>query len=678
MNSFWKNKRVSAYIALKHHTRFIIPIMKAIADKGATVEYIVGQAERSQEITAIELNLNYSHIFDFIDDSDQDEIYKNYHIMRKGFAASLLKDKAFCLLVPTVLDKTLFAAAQEYIGFKNYFKKTKVDLCLALHETNRWGKIFAYHAKKKGVPFITFQEGLYSTASAFHDFANTGHAQYSTLNLVWGQRTKEKLSNYEAPEEKIISAGNTHITNEINRLKQNNIRKKMRQKHKHNNCYVVLLIFSINLIPKNELLPLLNIFQKDNTLHLYIKFHPANVRLDIDKWIDKIPKELKNRISFIHGEKNIYDLMAMSDLIVLTEGSTTGLEALAIGKPLIELKLESPITYDFSLAQENAAIKLTTKELAFAIEQKKDFTSMMNQAGIQHYLESELHESEKSIDNVTGIMESAIKANLLKKPAPLETKISSNMEWSIILPVVNNPDTFISILEAIAIHSENENYEVILIKPETIPDDTKKILQSLEGDVSILTMKKNHSFPAMLNIAGISAKGKNLIFLSKNIAPKKDWLNALKKGFDTFGKNKIYGAKIISRFNNIVHAGIVVDANNCPVSAYVHLDKDFPHTCKIRSFQMIDHFTAINKNQFLSIGGFNHLAEKYSFLDLSLRFENLFPDTQAVMYLPDIELVQAEPEQSCEEQDDSIFFYSKWHGHLWENENKLYQEDGVS
>jgi hypothetical protein len=50
MDNFWKNKKIIAYIALAHHTRFIIPVMEKLASNGARIRYIVGQAERSQEI----------------------------------------------------------------------------------------------------------------------------------------------------------------------------------------------------------------------------------------------------------------------------------------------------------------------------------------------------------------------------------------------------------------------------------------------------------------------------------------------------------------------------------------------------------------------------------------------------------------------------------------------------
>lgn len=41
-----------AFIALKHHTRFIVPIMENLAEKGTDVMYVIGQGENPQEITA--------------------------------------------------------------------------------------------------------------------------------------------------------------------------------------------------------------------------------------------------------------------------------------------------------------------------------------------------------------------------------------------------------------------------------------------------------------------------------------------------------------------------------------------------------------------------------------------------------------------------------------------------
>ena len=159
MDNFWKNKKVIAYIALVHHTRFITPVMEELVSQGAQIRYVVGQAERSQEITAIELGLDYAHIYDFISDEDHEDIRQNYQLLRQTFAVSLKTDCMLGMLPLTVTDKILYSTAAEYIGVRNILKQDKPDLCFALHELNRWGKMFAFWAKKENIPFITLQEG---------------------------------------------------------------------------------------------------------------------------------------------------------------------------------------------------------------------------------------------------------------------------------------------------------------------------------------------------------------------------------------------------------------------------------------------------------------------------------------------------------------------------------------
>lgn len=201
--NFWQGKRVTAYVALKHHTRFIIPIMERLTDLGADTSYLVAQAERSQEITAIETGLEYRHIFDFIRPQDKKSIFDHYNMLRDTFKNALLKHAYFSAQVPTVLDKTLFNLAQEYTGFKNYVQWEKPDICLSLHELNRWGKTFSFHAKQQGIPHIILQEGLLTSAAEDMTFVLTGHVQNSTLCLVWGENSRKKLADFEAPKDRI-------------------------------------------------------------------------------------------------------------------------------------------------------------------------------------------------------------------------------------------------------------------------------------------------------------------------------------------------------------------------------------------------------------------------------------------------------------------------------------------
>lgn len=679
MKNFWKNKRVVAYIALKHHTRFITPVMDAIAQKGADVEYLVAQAERSQEITAIDSGIPYRHIFDFLTPSDHQEIHDNYMALRETFARAMVKDRVFNLQMLTVLDKTLFATAQEYVGFKNYLETHDVDLCIALHELNRWGKTFSFHAKRYNTPFLTFQEGLYTTATAYYSFTMTGHAQYSTLNLVWGKSTKEWLTEYEAPKEKIISAGNTHIIDEIGKAQKNNTRAVKRKHFNCDNQLVVLLLSSIFIKPLGELLPLLEIFKKHSHLKLFIKFHPGTLKITVEKWVASVPEEIKKQIHFIHSEEDTYALMAMSDLCLLTEGSTTGLEALAFGKPIVELDLPSPNQYDFSLAQEKAALKMTPQALEKILAEKKDISALIDTDAVNRYMTNELHDTDNAIPNVLSLMQSTIQANQSYDPAPLQSENAGTaMDWSIILPVTEDPETFLTILEAISLHSDDALFELFIIRPDHTSQLIQQILDSLEGDVTVLQTTDTSNLNTILNQASAMACGRHLIFFDSYIAPKKGWLSSLKDTIPRYNSHTIFGGKVVSRFNNIIHAGMVVDANNCPVSAYVHLDKNFQKACIERSFQMIHHFAVVEKQFFRDLGGFDPEAGRYRFMDLSLRARKKQPGGEPVIYLPKVELVAAQGYTQPDADTDSVFFYSKWHGALWESEEALYQSDGIT
>ncbi|MFA5902761.1 MAG: UDP-N-acetylglucosamine 2-epimerase [Desulfobacula sp.] len=678
MDNFWKEKKITAYIALKHHTRFIVPIMERLAAEGAIVNYLVAQAERSQEITAIETGLKYNHVFDFIKNSDKDQIHEIYLDLRNTFGKALVKDIAFSLAVQTVLDKTLSTSAQEYIAFKNYFEIYKPDLCLALHEVNRWGKMFSFHAKKSGVPFITLQEGLLTAASANLNFQMTGHVQNSTFCFVWGENSREKLIRFEAPEDRVIPVGNTHLSDEIKTLEKKNIRRKKRKEFGCEKKMVALLLFSSDLPPLDEILPIFQVVQDNPDIKLFTKFHPATTRLKIDSWLESLSKDFKKNIHPVHGEENIYHLMAASDLCILAEGSTTGLEALALKKPLVLLQLKAPVIYKSNLVEEKAAIGLTPKALAGALAGKTDFESIMNHDGVQQYLQKELFKSEGSIEYASGILESVLDANLSFNPLPLISKAPCEFDWSVILPVSQNPENFLALLEKISVLSGDETYEVLLIRPETVSDALKAIFNSLEGNLTWFTADGLADLPRVMNQAAMAAKGRHLVFMSPDLAPKTPWFTGLKNGIRKYDTAKIFGARITNQFHNIVHAGVVLNSNHQPVSAYLHLDSEFPHACKTRPFQMVDHFICTEKDFFLSSGGFEVRSGRFVFLDFCLRAVNISRDPETILYLPEVELIRLSSPRPAATHDDAIFFYSRWHGALWESEAELLHRDGVS
>ncbi len=687
MSGFWHNKKVIIYVALLHHTRFLIPIARNLENLGAKVEYIVGQAERSQEITAEMCKLKYRHVFEYVSDNDFPEINRNYLKLRKAFRTALLKDYAMGAQVITVLDKTLHATAQEYVGFKNLLKKERPDICLALHELNRWGKMLAFQAKKINIPFITLQEGLGYNL----DFGYTGHIQYSTLGLTWGSRIREKLGSYEAPLERIIPVGNTHLAEEKKRLKNNNTQEKMKIKYKLENKFVNLLIFSASPLDVDIVLPLLKVTSESSDLALFIKFHPADKQDRIRAWQDLIEKKLKKNVWFIHGEENTYDLIAMCDLCTLAQPSTTGLEALALGRPLVQLDVELNANVPYSFIRQNAAVGMTPGTLAAALEKGENFSDMIDKENMEKYLKSELTATRGAADRIIHIAEKLIRAGSHTITYPptlhdLRGKSGYDFKWSMVIPVPENmSDKFLSQLESISNHSENSGeYEVILIRPENISDRICHIIDTLQGNIHILDKNNNCNGPDMMNIAGENARGKILLFFSELLSPCRGWLFSLEKAFNELGTKKIFGGKVINMQGNIIHAGMVLDENNSPVSAYRYLDRDFPKANIRRAFQMLDYFVALDKDFFSELGGFWGGAGENAFMDICLRASDSainkkdFKNDTIPFYLPDLQMVQLDVRKKKVDFNDSINFFARWHGTLWENRKSLYRKDGVS
>ena len=677
MTDFWKGKKIFAYIALAHHTRFITPVMAALKKKGARIKYIVGQAERSQEVTAIQLGLSYTHIFDCITASDKEEIQKNYQHLKKTFSKALKTDFLIGVSPVTVMDKTLLATAVEYTGFKNLFKTGKPDICFALHELNRWGKMFAFWAKKNNVPFMTMQEGL----TYGLDFGYSGHAQYSTLNLVWGKRIRDKLVHFDAPESKTFPIGNTHLAEEMAYQKKQEIGKKIRRKYKVENTFVTLLILSAQLPVPILLAPIFKAVSTHKDQRLFIKFHPSCKLPHMETWTGKIEKKDRQNCFFIHLEESTYDLISAANVVVLGQMSTTGLESLSFGKPIVKLDFAYIPDAPYSFVDNGVAVKMRPDQLASALLKKADFSTYCDPETVERYLENELADTTNAIQAMCRVFKKAIQANadrIKQLPRPGSKAL---LDWSIVLSASNDPDIFLAQLEAIAVNSQDAGeFETFILVPPKVSDKITHILDSLEGGVHIVRCHPGQSTTDIINQAITPAAGRYFIFIEKNLAPLKNWLHHLKKAIkkNATPGEQIFGGRIADPNGRIAHAGMVVDHNNSPVSAYQHLNLDHEGAAKERNFQMLDFFIALKRDSFFKIGGFTPDAGRFRFMDICMKCIEMTDNPESIIYLPQVQLIFLNQIPALEKMEDAAYFYSRWHNQLWESENHLYNEDGIS
>lgn len=675
MPDFWKDKKIIAYIALAHHTRFITPVMDFLEEKGARIKYIVGQAERSQEITAIQLGLSYTHIFDYISPEDMDQVQKNYRRMNQLFAGSLKKDFFLGTSPVTVTDKTLLSTALEHAGFENLFKKETPDICFALHEVNRWGKMFSFWAKKSNVPFFSLQEGL----SYGITYGLTGHSQYSTLNLVWGNRIKNKLIHFEAPEAKIHAIGNTHLAKEITYQKQNNIRGKVRKNYKCKDAFIGLLVLSARLQSPDLFKPLFEGISQNKDLRLFVKFHPACKQQQMKEWIDGLGQSNQKNSFFIHAEESTYNLISAADVVILGQKSTTGLESLAFGKPIVKLDFAYIKDAPYSFVDKKVAVKLSTDELVKELAAKTDFSTKVDQKNTTAYLADELADTETSIQTICDVFQKAILASRHKTTSLPLPSDEPQTDWSILIQAPDNPDHFLAQLEAIAVNSEGcGSFETLILVPEKAPNGIMDILNSLQGEIKTIPFTEADDISLVINTAMNRATGEYFIFLDLNLAPLTGWLTELKQGFKEHPDAFLAGGRIADTNGRIANAGVVIDHNNSPVSAYRYLNMDYEPVLKERPFQMTDHFLALKRETFFTMGGFSQHSGRFRFLDACLKAAQVNEAESPVIYLPDLKLIFLDQVPGFENRDDAVYFFAKWHKQIWESESRLHIEDGVT
>jgi hypothetical protein len=497
---------------------------------------------------------------------------------------------------------------------------------------------------------------------------------------VWGERIKKKFSGYEAPVERIIPVGNTHISREKAYQEANNTREKMRKALKLAGITVPLLIFTSAPPDRSKIDKLLETITEQSHLKMIIKFHPACRYQVYEEWKSAIPKSWQKSLIFVHDTYSAYDLMSACDLCVLCAPSTTGIEAIAFGIPLVQLTGLTQVDAPYSFSDQGVALEMDTAQLARALAEKMDFKKQISTESIDLFFKNELTQTTGATERIIDIMADTIQANTPEPIKPLPNLNTVVYEWSLIIPVpADSPDAFLVQLEHVTRHSEGQGrYEVILIEPDTVTPETATVLDSLSGDVTRLKTDPGQNIWACIDaeIPNIMA-GKKMIILTELISPLPNWLAVLNKAFADHGTDKIFGGKVINTHGGIIHAGMVLNNNNAPVSAYLHLNTDFAPANKERSFPMMGHMVCMSADLFLSIGGFSPKAGTYALMDLCLKARLKKNDNNTCIFLPELQMLKPHDVQSVP-TPDAVFFFARWHGLLWDNEESLYQSEGIT
>jgi len=666
-------KKALCFIALPHHNRFLVPIMEALNREGMEVLYFTAAAEGAFEITLNEAKLPYKHLFDYVTKETTDQTDDAYRELRVTMQNKILGSRTMQSVPIVIQDKVIRGAVETFFCMQRMLEVEKPALLFALHELNPWGKILGYLSHVHRIPYFTLQEGLYYADLHYYRF----HTDYSTACLVWGGECREILLKAGCSNDKIFPIGNTHIWDAKNEFATPDAAARTRtalgitpEKK------IVLFLMSHSHYRTFEAQPFLRWMKARGDIVAVFKWHPVTAKEIVDTAMARLQGEpcIINVPDF-----DTYALIGASDVCVTVGNSTTGLEALVFGKPLIEVRLpDQPYSYSeqgvaeqaFGFEDINVKIEtILTQGLAPNIA-----------ANAERYLSNNFaFRDQDTMNRILDLVKESVAAQTHALRSVLMPGKAVSIPCSIVLPVDEcAPDKLLATLAGIASTSAPELFEVLIVKC-TEQKSIDEILQTLGGDLTIIAGRPEWSYGEACNEALSQSRGRYLTFLKPGMVPEAGWLEGLLETAEEEHDVGVVGGQVLNQNRLLWHVGAAFDVNQSPFSLYRFMPSEFSCVQKKREFQAVEFPFLVPRENFCRLGGFSQtLYNRFEDIDfcLTIRRHGL-----RVIYTPYSVVVRAAPswQPDCErDQKNRIRFYSKWAGSLWQNEGDYLREDGLT
>jgi len=223
------------------------------------------------------------------------------------------------------------------------------------------------------IPSVVVQHGIYGDTY-------TGTTLYADMTAVWGQASIEWFGQFGYPQNLFTITGNTAYDGLYPRISTNRDRAKSEIRHrldldavKKTIVYLTQSRFlfgsafwrgnKVDVILKGILNSISEMWQDTQ---LIIKVHPHDEKRDS---YERIVADLAGRVKVvIVKDVNVFDVLEVSDLVIMVDRSSSGLEALILDKPLIAVELHQRLI-EVPFIEEGVAVGVKRiEELAGAIK----------------------------------------------------------------------------------------------------------------------------------------------------------------------------------------------------------------------------------------------------------------------------------------------------------------------
>lgn len=666
-------KKVLCFIALPHHNRFLVPIMEALEREGMKIIYFTAAAEGAFEITLNQANLPYRHLLDYAVADTKVRISKALRELRPVLHDKILGNRTLQYVPLVIQDKVTRGAVESYSCIDRMLEVEKPDLVFALHELNPWGKILGYLSHVHRIPYFTLQEGLYYADIHYYRF----HTDYSTACLVWGQECREILLKAGCSDDKIFPLGNTHLWDARQQYMESSVVRRTRAELGIGiEKKVVLFMMSHSHYRTFEAQDFLRWMTGRGDIVAVFKWHPVTNK-----------EIVESAMAGLCGAPNIvsvndfetYALIGASNVCVTVGNSTTGLEALAFGKPLIEVRLpDQPYSYAVrGVAEQAMGFQDIGAKIDAILSHGLSEERMKN---VETYLAHNFsYRDGRTMERIVGLVKESVKARSRGEIASLSSSGGTSYPCSIVLPVDDGtPETLLATLMGISSSTPADLFEVILVNCAT-RKETTDILNSLVGDVRVIQGEPGWSFATACNRAVPEARGKYLVLLKPGFVPDFGWLEGLLQAVEQERDLGVVGGQVLNINGLLWHVGVAFDVNQSPFSIYRLLPPAFIGAARQREFRAVEFPFLVARDLYCRLGGLNQtLLNRFEDIDFCLRLKQAGLRN---LYTPQSRMVhQASSwEPSAEHvQNNCIRFYSKWTGALWQDDGVYLREDGLT
>jgi hypothetical protein len=669
-----KGKKIACFVALAHHTRFLLPITEAAKRYGANTLFFLTMSDYPFERDLFKKKIDYKYLNGYTNDEIRKKIEGSFNTFLDQWAKKLFQWDGFRQWPLLEQERMMSNCFEEYFCLEEFINREKPDIFIALHERNRWGKLIGHLSYKYGIPYITLQEGDYHEDR----LSFSAHNEYSIVNLLWGEATKNMLVKHKCPSDKIILVGNTHLDNAkkmySDPIKIKQIKDELNIPHNKK-----ILLFLVDLewgavmdgwVWESFLKGL-----PDDVVAVF-KWHPNIVRgtyLKIEKNIKEIAPS-----AIVLYTYDPYALLGIADYCVTLGKTTLALEAVAFGKPLFAIPSRDG-TKDYYVQMgvaQSVSPSGNWANLYSTIE--KGIPDGIKRNTDEYLRQSFYRLDGKAVDRALEVISYILECRQDKeKSKEQRAKSKDSMpsalcpmqrgRVSFIIPSGSNVEALLSTLTSLSQNVKYPDWEVVIVIND---ENMKEMLSGISGDVKIVE-SQGEILSFLYNKGAEAASGEYFIFMKPGIVYFKD------EGFFDAMKNGVAGISIRNPDMTPYCLGIGFDFNFTP---YFRRAENKENSSQLPVASSQDSMTpdavgggliGMHRDIFESIGGFdegiaNHLIEA----DICLSAKD---KGYSVKYLPDcLGFVYRETfgqraegiEQSEDEWKTRIGFFAKWWGKL--------------